>query len=147
VKTTKELLIEYIVYEIGKKQKQLSVLERLPINQLSEAFPNGVWTVSWADSFEFTLPLTFSLFDVVKDYMRDQQPDFKMARESQFVWDESQRAGHFLEYEATIDSARVRFQFGFRSHREGAQCVLQQIGTKVVPIFEVVCPEGAKEPL
>ncbi len=148
MKTQKRILQDSIKREIATREKQLANLERLPINLISEVFPNCHWSNSWLNSFECTLPFDFSLIATVREFMQMHFPnEWKLKRENQFVWDSSKDAGHFLEYETTEENYwdRVEFQFAFRTGREGTTCVLNEIGKKEVPIYEVICSEQAKE--
>ncbi len=147
MKTQKEQLIESLNCEMEKYQRLLEKVERIPVQLFAEAFPNGRWTNFWGSSFEFALPFDFKLINQVKVFVSMQFPEFVLSRENQFVWDTSKSAGHFLEYETQEDSwrDRVTFQVAFRTEKEGTTCVLNQVGKKEVPVYEVICKDGASE--
>lgn len=145
----KEYLRRSIQGEIDSRQQQLRALSRLPVNLFCQAFPEGSWSASWGGGFEFTLPFNFVLIEQIKQFVSEQFPEYELKDERRHVWDESKAAGHFLEY-STKESAwsdRSRFEIAFRTQRAGTTCVLNQIGEKKIPIFEVICSEGAKETL
>lgn len=115
-------------------------LDRLPINLVQEAFPQGVWGTFWDFDFEFTLPMSVELLEQFKDFCDYQ--GFVVGTVSQQVWN-AKDAGYFIDVRVTSDYPRVEFRVAFRSNREGTTCVIQQIGTEVKPVFEVVCGESA----
>jgi len=147
MKKQKEQLKKSIQWEIDQRMKMLEKLERVPCGLISQCFPDGTWITYWSQGFEFTLPFNFELIAQVRAFMTEQFPEYKLLRENQFVWDTSKTAGHFLEYETHEEDRtdRTWFQFGFRTDHKGTTCVLNKIGEKTVPIFEVICSEGAKE--
>lgn len=148
-RTPREYLASNIQAEIESHVRLLSKLERIPIEQLKDQYPQGTWSTSWGETFEFTLPYSFELIAQVKKFM-ESLPQFKFERENQYVWNRDHSgpsAGFFLEYSTGEPTWRecARFQIAFRTGREGTTCVLNQIGTEVVPVFEVTCQEGANE--
>ncbi len=70
--------------------------------------------------------------------MKDQLPEYKIGRDFQVVWD-SGGAGYFIAY----SNDKLKFDFAFRSSEQGSTCVLNKIGEKSVPVFEVVCGQEA----
>jgi hypothetical protein len=142
----KAILKEEIEREIRIRKKLLQTLEELPIDLFCEAFPSGSWGTSWGYDFIFNLPFDFALVDAVKEFMALQFPDHKKVHESRIVWDASKEAGHFLDYEIE-DRRGSRLKFSFRTGKEGTTCVLNKIGEKSTPVYEVVCGEGAAEAL
>ncbi len=150
--TPRERLVRYLKQDIEARERQLKKVERLPIEVLKERFPEGSWSSSWGDTFEFCLPYSFALIPEVKSFMRNAVQEFKLERENQYVWDRGESnpsAGFFLEYNTGEDTwvERIHFQIAFRTTKEGTTCVLHEIGTKTVPIYEVTCAEGAAEPI
>lgn len=145
--TQRENLVKALELEIEYANKKIALLEKLPIETIADAFGSGNWEQSWGGSFEFCLPYDFSLISKFKKYMEENWPDFRMYGERQFVWDEQKSAGLFLEYETKDGNfyGRTRFSVAFRSSRNGSTCVLNPIGTKEIPVFEVICADGAKE--
>lgn len=147
--TPLERLKDSVTWEIEKLNHELADLDRLPVNLIAEAFPQGNWVNAWTGRYEFTLPFDFALIKTVKEFMAMQFPNFILASEHQFVWDESKDAGYFIEYSTGEEDWRkaVWFTIGFRISTKGSVCVMNQIGTKEVPVFEVICADGAKETL
>jgi len=148
--TPRERIVRSLKEDIEARERQLKKVERLPIEVLKERFPEGSWSASWGDTFEFCLPYSFALIPEVKSFMRNAAPEFELERENQYVWDRGEAnpsAGFFLEYNTNEDTwrERIHFQIAFRTGREGTTCVLNQIGTKEVPVYEVTCAEGAAE--
>jgi hypothetical protein len=147
MKTQKEQLAESIHYEIDARKRLLEKLERIPTGLIAQSFPDGRWTTFWSSGFEFTLPFDFKLIEQARVFMAEQFPGFELVRENRFVWDSSKSAGHFLEYETReqYSADRAWFQIAFRTDRKGTTCILNPIGEKTVPVFEVICSEGAAE--
>lgn len=147
--TPLERLKDSVTREIEALNDKLAALDRLPVNLIAEAFPQGNWTNSYGSRYEFTLPFDFALIKTVKEFMSLQFPDFALKSERQFVWDESKDAGYFMEYSTGEKDwhEAVWFTIGFRISKKGSVCVMNQIGTKQVPVFEVICADGAKETL
>ena len=132
-----------ILREIKTRQEALGVFDLLPAHYLQEVFPNGHWRFDWISNFEFVLPYSFQLIETVKQFMTDQMPDWKAGRDFQCIWDGSNAAGYFLSYRN--EALNIKFDMAFRSSEEGSTCVLNKIGEKTVPIFEVVCSQQAAE--
>lgn len=147
MKTEKQRLTDSIQREIKSNQELLKRLEKVPIGLISQAFPQASWWASWGDRIECSLPMSFSLVAEVKEFMAMQFPEFILDDERQHVWDAQKQAGLFLKYSTKnkYGLPETRFEFGFRSERDGSTCVLNKIGEKTVPIFEVTCKDGAEE--
>ena len=142
--TAKDNLLESIQHEIDRQKRLKAAAKTLPIDLFVEKFPQGHWFVSWIE-IRFSLPFDFELIAQAKELVEVQVPEAELIRENRFVWNESGKAGHFIEY-------RYRghdFTIEFRTETKGSTCVLKKIGeeNKVLPIFEVVCAEGAEEPV
>jgi hypothetical protein len=149
-KTWKQRLEDDINFEIEQRKQLLDKLQSIPVGYIAEAFPQGDWSQSWGFRFEFCLPFVFGLIDEVKQFMADQLPEWHLCDERRHVWDDSNAAGHFLEYtisEKYWTNDAINFQVAFRTSKEGTTCVLHEIGTKEVPVYEVICQEGAMEEL
>lgn len=147
--TTKDDLLTTLQRERDTLNEAIASLDRLPIELLGENFPGCTWFRTYGKQFECTLPFDFQLIDKVRKFMQENLPEFQLKRENRYVWDTQKSAGHFLEYETTEDhwSERAMFSIAFRTGHSGTTCVLNQIGTKEVPVYEVICAEGAKETL
>jgi hypothetical protein len=143
----KQRMIKEIQEDVDRLTSLLGEMEILPIGLISQAFPLGKWGVkSWGFGFEFTLPLDFALVEEFKTFMSIQFPDYELEREVQHVFDTSKEAGRFLEYRMKRKPF-TKIEAAFRSGKEGSTCVLNKIGEKTMPIYEVICSEGAKETL
>lgn len=145
--TQKEELIASVTREIERKTKALKRLEVIPVNELSEQF-GGHWWLDITEKFELSMPYDFAMIGKVKEYMAEKFPDFRISREKQYIWNSPEpAAGYSLEYETTEEDwwERTCFDIMFRSGNKGSTCVLNKIGEEVVPVFEVICADGAKE--
>lgn len=133
--------------QIEHVEKDEGMFCQIPVGLICEAFPQGEWHNLALGGFEFRLPMSFELIEDVKCFMALQFPEFKFNRQNQHIWESSGDAGIFLNYKkgSWSDDDVVTFDFAFRSSEEGTTCVLNQIGTKEVPVFEVVCGEQAKD--
>lgn len=140
---TVEQMKERIQQEIDARQKAMVVFEQLPASLIAEAFPQGRWYYDWIGNFEFTLPYSFELINTVKEYMELQNPEWKYQREQQLVWDSSAAAGYFIYYQLGEYPNRITFEFAFRSGEKGTTCILNKIGEKQIPVYEVVCSQQA----
>jgi len=134
-----EQSIKDIEEDIERKKNSLEEFKKLPLSLIQDAFPEGHWYYTWIGSFEFIMPYTQASFQVVRDFMKDQLPEYEIGRDFQVVWDNSSGAGYFIAYKK--DS--LHFDFAFRSSEQGSTCVLNKIGEKTVPVFEVVCGQEA----
>lgn len=143
MKAAAEVLKAQIKSEIREREQLLELVDLLPADYVQEVFPQGSWYKSWIGHFDFRLPYSFELIKQVKEFMALQLPEWKNNYESSHVWDASKEAGYFIDYIHPDPKNRVKFQFEFRSGATGSTCVLNQIGTKQVPIFEVVCSQEA----
>jgi hypothetical protein len=132
--------IERFEHDIENRKKLLDSFKKLPLNIIQEAFPEGHWYVSWIDQFEFVMPYVQANFQVVKDFMAEQFPDYVKGRDFGTVWDiGGGSAGMFFKY----SHDDIGWDFAFRSGEKGSTCVMNKIGEKSVPIFEVVCGQEA----
>lgn len=117
----------------------------VPVNLISEMFPQGRWYKNWGD-IVFELPMSFSLIEEFEQAVKLQFPEFEKTRENQFVWDDQARAGRFIYYSKKIGKYEtVEFEVAFRSEVDGSTCILNPIGKamKEVTTYEVVCSEAA----
>jgi hypothetical protein len=137
-------MIEYINRQIEERQEAIRVFESLPVSYIEECFPQGEWHYDWIGNFEFRMPYAQEWIEIVKQFMVDQLPFWEQGREFQCVWDSSSGAGFFITYHST-ESRRLKFDFAFRSSVAGSTCVLNKIGEKTVPVFEVVCSQQAAD--
>jgi hypothetical protein len=121
------------------------LLDCLPIEQIQDAFPMGEWGEWWTTGYEFALPLSFQLIDEFQEFV--QQSGWAVYNVHNHVWDDSAAAGTFFDvYLNPNEMCGTRyFHVAFRSTKEGSTCVVQQIGTKEVPVYEVTCADGAEE--
>lgn len=140
MKTKRQYLLQSIENDFELLKERKDALEKLPIELVLQCFPNGDWQHQYGRTYGFVLPMSFALVEEVKEFCRIQ--GYTIRNERTYVWDQQAAAGTF--FDAYIDD-RVYIDFQFRSGREGSTCVLQKIGDKSVPIFEVVCIDGAKE--
>ncbi len=146
---TKEELLKSLEWRQIQLDRMKKTLQFLPLEEISEQFPQGEWQETWLN-FEFCLPMDFKLVNAVKDYMQSRHSDWTIDWEDQIVWDKEKTAGYFVDYKKSFgppDYMDVKLCFAFRSAKDGSTCVLHQIGTKEVPVYEVTCPEGAEEEL
>lgn len=133
---------ESIELVIESNKEKLRILELIPVESFSQAFPEATFSFSWTSSFEVSLPMRQSLIQEVKEFIKTQFPDWHLSYERQYVWDNSQSAGYFIDY---YMPNRTSFNIAFRSSTAGSTCVLNQIGTKVVPVYEAVCSQEAAD--
>ena len=143
----KEKLLRELKHKIEQIDREAKNLEKIPVDLFQQAFPDGEWHNSWAGGLVFTLPYNFQLIEIVKAFVQDQFPEFELYHEHQNVWGREKEAGYFLYYRTTdkYGFGDSTFEVAFRTGRDGTTCVLNQIGTEEVPVFEVTCEEGAKE--
>jgi hypothetical protein len=138
---TRKGLAEYNQRQIQKLHEQQERLNRMPIELVEQAFPQGEWQDWWGYSYEFKLPLDFQLANEFR-FFCDLQ-GFTYSKSRQHLWDEGGgSAGLF--FDVYLDN-KENFSVSMRSEIEGSTCKLQQIGTKEVPVYEVTCPDGAEE--
>ncbi len=129
--------------EIERRKKgiddAIKKLGDINIDLIAEAFPQGYWFFGVFNDFEFSLPFSFELIESFKAFMEMQYPKCRLKRESRHIWEENNKAGHFLYYDG--------FEVSYRTERTGTTCVLNKIGetSKTVPIYEVICQDGANE--
>jgi hypothetical protein len=137
----KEKLTKELQDEIKRLAEIQKTVDAIPVNQISEIFPQGRWYKNWSD-IVFGLPMSFPLIEEFKEMMSSQFPEFEMYKEYQFVWDDQARAGKFLYYKK---SDYIEFEVAFRSETVGSTCVLNPIGKemKEVITYEVVCSQEA----
>lgn len=147
-KTQKQMLVNYVMKKIEENKKRLDELELLPIDLLSQAFPEATFGLEWSWYFEMQLPMRQTLIEEVKRFVKEQFPEWEIDNERQIVWDEAKSAGFFIEYlvqKSTKETGwkRLEFHVAFRSSKSGSTCVLNKIGEKTVPVYEAVCSEEA----
>jgi hypothetical protein len=133
-----ERTLKILEEDLETRKKNLEKIKKLPLTLIQEAFPEGQWYYTWIGQVEFIMPYTQAKFQVVRDFMKDQLPDYKVGRDFQCIWD-SGGAGYFMAY----SKDGISFDFAFRSNQEGSTCVMNKIGEKTVPVFEVVCSQEA----
>lgn len=142
----KDKLLDSIQYEIGVLEKMKLLCNDIPVNLIAQMFPQGHWDRNWS-TILFAMPMSFQLISDFKEAMKIQFPDFELKRDNQYIWNDHNRAGTFLEYQKyDKDAGRfAEFEVSFRSEVKGSTCVLNPIGkeTKEVTIYEVVCSEAA----
>jgi len=130
--------IKQMEEDVESKKRSIEEFKKLPLSLIQDSFPEGHWYYTWIGQVEFVMPYTQASFQVVRDFMKDQLPEYKIGRDFQVVWD-SGGAGYFISY----SKDDLRFDFAFRSSTPGSTCVLNKIGEKSVPVFEVVCGQEA----
>jgi len=143
--TTTDKLLKSVDRDIRnfEKLRKRVCLMRTVIDLMEQEFPQGSWSVTWLCEAVFALPFDNSLVLAVKEFVATKLPEFEEMRDQQYVWDNSVEAGRFLEW----SDGSLYFEVSFRTSREGSVCVLNQIGTKVVPVYEVVCSQEAADEL
>ena len=140
----KRKLIRNLQREIENRQKYIEQIEQLPVDLICECFP-GINANMWGNEVDFWFPFDFELIGTVKEFM-NTHTDYKLQKETRHV---DNNASHHLDYRA---KGLIDVSFIFSTTQDGTTCVLNQIGTKTVeakevPIYEVICSEGAKETL
>lgn len=135
----KERLLKSIEWDRTMIERRVERLNALPIDLISEAFPDGSWCPTWGYEYEFTLPMRFELIGKFEEFCKLQGYEIKHAR--RHVWDDK-NAGDFMD---VYVNESISFVAAFRSTKEGSTCVISKIGEEMKPIFEVICSEGAKE--
>lgn len=127
---------------IGRLQERMELAKTIPFDLVKQEFPEGHW---WDTSYdwEFCMPFRFDLIQQAKEFCIDQ--GWTVKSERQHVWDDSAKAGHFFDVYIGRPFGEQGFGMAFRTSSEGDSCVLKQIGTKEVPVYEVVCQNGAEE--
>jgi hypothetical protein len=142
----KDRLLTEIENDIQRLGRLHNVAQKIPMNLISQAFPEGHWSQRWFD-VDFELPMSFPLIETFMQFMKDQLPEYELRYDNQYVWEESKKAGRFIQY-SYFDKAvpeSIDLQVSFRSERNGSTCVLNPIGkkTKEITLYEVVCSEDA----
>ena len=140
---TRQKLNKEIERQIDKYLEQRKNLADMPIELVEQAFPQGHWQDWWGSAYQFVLPLSFQLVEDFKEFCHLQ--GWRHTDPHQIVWD-SGHAGVFM-YVSLLEEGNLypQFEVAFRSEKKGSTCVLNVIGTKEVPVYEVTCPEGAEE--
>lgn len=146
MKNQTQAMRDQIENQIARFQKDLAMLEKVPTGLIAQAFPQGQWKYTYAHDFEFDLGLDYALVNEARIFMATQFPDWVLVLDKQYTWPGMNQATHMLTY--AMEGAE--FDFAFRSTMEGTTCVVRQIGTSIqpakeIPLYEVVCAEGAKE--
>jgi len=134
-----ERLRQNAKYEIERIERRLATLEKLPIELVKHAFPEGSWSEYFGGDYQFTLPMRFDLVAQFKKFCTAQ--GFQDKFWQRFVWDKD-NAGDFCDCYVTED---LSFRVAFRSTAKGSTCVIQKIGEELKPIYEAVCADGAQE--
>lgn len=144
---TRAKMIKEMESKISRLQRAVADLDLFPIELITQVFPEAEIQWWWDTDIEITLPMRWSLIEEVKMFMQEQFPSAKLYCDHQVVWDDSKSAGYFLNWHlpTEIPHDYIPIKFGFRSNKSGSTCVLNQIGTKEVPVFEAVCQDGAEE--
>lgn len=128
--------------EITKIESSREATKKLPLSLFEEAFPQGRWDLRWmGKDFEFTIPFDKSQIPLINEVAK--KAGYHMIRDFQCIWENDKSAGYFM-YFSSEDTSSF-FQVGMRSSREGSTCVLNPIGVKEVPIYEVVCSPEATQ--
>lgn len=123
------------------------ILRRIDLEKIEQRFP-GITVSGYFGGYGpvLQLPLTFSLIEEVRQFMGREFPQYEKYRDSRTV--NSGYAYHNLAYKMdTSDLGMIAIEFNFNSYTEGATCVMNKIGIRMVEeaIYEVICPEGAEE--
>lgn len=139
----RERSIKYIDSKIRSLEEQKENLKLIPIELFYQAFPEVNFSTDSFGSFTFLFPMSFEIIETVQKFISEQFPEWKVWTDNQFVWDESKRGGRFIDYH--IGNSHITVSVDFRSEVTGSTCVLNKIGTKEVPVFEMVCSEQAAE--
>jgi hypothetical protein len=144
--SAKQKMIDDLQRQINQLVERQRKVELIPADEIAEAFPQGAWDNGFI-WFQFNLPYSFWLINEVKSYMENYHGEFKLCYEDQRI-SESGRAYYDLKYLGEDDND-ASFDIVFQSSQEGTTCVIHQIGTetKEVPVYEVICQEGAMEEL
>jgi hypothetical protein len=133
-----------IKFEIEKYQARLEDLKSIPIEAIEEDLPDVVFDIVWTGyHIRATLPYDFAVRAEARKVMK--RLGWTLLRENQIIWEDSGEAGYFIDFKHP--DTHVELDFVFQTTKEGSTCVLHKIGdeTKTVPIYEVICAEGAKE--
>lgn len=137
--------IEYRIKEMHETEvRLLDLCDLAPLQLIEEMFVEGGWYHMYGSNIEYRLPFVFAYASMIVSVM-EHFPEWKLMSDSQFVWDSSGSAGRFFEYRLKGHDYYKRFNICMRSDVEGSTCILNKIGTKEVPVYEITCSEGALE--
>jgi len=142
-----EKVVKQLNGEIKKLEETLVKIKYIPINLITEMFPEGYWSKSWSE-VEFYLPYSFVLIEQFKAMMVEQFPEWECYYENNHIYTESKAAIYWIKYclRDTPDGT-IYIEVNFRSDTKGSTCVLNPIGSKMVEKieYEVVCSQAAAD--
>ena len=137
----RDKMVRQLQRDIEHIQKRIAELDVYPLEEIAETFPEA--SISLATfGVAISFPMDWLVVSRWKLYVAEKHPDWQCHYDKQLVWDDVQRGGYFLDY--WIGDYN-ELDVNFRTEVPGSTCVMHEIGTKVVPVFEMACAEAAEE--
>jgi hypothetical protein len=119
-------------------------LERVPLNEWQERFPQGYWMTDFCLQPNFVLPLDFALLGPIREFIKELNHKTEVERQ---LMHESSIHPTVVHYFRISTPEGEWYDVNLRSEKEGSTCEIRQIGLKEVPLLEVVCKDAVDVPL
>lgn len=130
-------------YEIRRYEEAREKLSNFPMESIEEAFPGGRWSYDRLFELNYDLPLDFKEVDRFQSWMKENLPEWDLWGEFRHAWSPKSAVVN-ITYHLV---GQISFEVNFRYREEGSSCAIHYVGDEKSPVYEIVCLDGANEPI